>query len=318
LSNEFYNNHILGTFELEMNVLEIQNVSKIYKNHTALDKVSFSVPRGKIFGLLGPNGAGKTSLIRIINQITAPDEGSILFNNETLDKSHIKRIGYLPEERGLYKKMPVYDQLIYFAKLRGLNSKQAKETIDQWLVKFDATTWEKKKIEELSKGMQQKIQFIVTVLHNPEFIILDEPFTGFDPKNTQLIKDEILNLRDQGATIMLSTHRMENVEEICDEVVLINKANVVTQGTVDEIRNSLKDNTFYLKFSGSLNLDSLSDISIKTQENNEHDSEINFTYINHNTGTSPFVNQNITIKEYREIIPSMQDVFLTLTESGHE
>ena len=162
---------------------------------------------------MGASGAGKTSLIRIINQITAPDEGEIIFKDETLNQEHIKNIGYLPEERGLYKKMSVYDQLVYFAKLRGLNSTEAKNTIHHWLEKFEALDWKNKKIEELSKGMQQKIQFIVTVMHNPDFIILDEPFTGFDPKNTQLIKDEILNLKNNGASIMLSTHRMENVEE---------------------------------------------------------------------------------------------------------
>jgi ABC-2 type transport system ATP-binding protein len=229
-----------------MSIIQIQKVSKFYADHTALDKVSFDVPKGCIFGLLGPNGAGKTSLIRIINQITAPDEGQILFNGNPLTKDHIKQIGYLPEERGLYKKMTVYDQLIYFARLRGMDTSAAKKTINEWLEKFEATTWKKKKIEELSKGMQQKIQFIVTVMHNPSFIILDEPFTGFDPKNTQLIKDEIENLRNQGASIMLSTHRMENVEAICDNVVLLNKANVVAQGTVMDVRNSLKDNTYSL------------------------------------------------------------------------
>ncbi len=300
-----------------MNILEIQEVSKFYKNHVALNQVSFGVPKGKIFGLLGPNGAGKTSLIRIINQITAPDEGGILFNGERLSKEHIKNIGYLPEERGLYKKMPVFDQLVYFAKLRGLNVKQAKETINHWLDKFEASTWKKKKIEELSKGMQQKIQFIVTVLHHPDFIILDEPFTGFDPKNTQLIKDEILNLKEQGATIMLSTHRMENVEEICDEVVLINKAQVVASGSVDAIRNSLKDNTFYLRFIGQIQTN-LEGVQIKSQNTIGEETELTFSYLNENTGIKPFNNSRINIREYREVIPSMQDVFLTLTEGEHE
>ena len=227
-----------------MNILKIHEVSKFYANHTALDRVSFDVPKGKIFGLLGPNGAGKTSLIRIINQITAPDHGYIHFDGKELTAEHIHRIGYLPEERGLYKKMQVNDQLRYFARLKGLDKQQAQQTIDHWLEKFEALDWKKKKIEELSKGMQQKIQFIITVLHQPDFVILDEPFTGFDPKNTQLIKDEIFAMKAAGKSVMLSTHRMESVEEICDEVVLINKSKVVRQGEVNTIRHELKENLF--------------------------------------------------------------------------
>ncbi len=301
-----------------MSILQIQNVSKFYANHTALNNVSFDVPKGKIFGLLGPNGAGKTSLIRIINQITAPDEGQIVFNGEVLNKEHIKNIGYLPEERGLYKKMNVFDQLIYFARLRGLDKHEAKKTIDTWLEKFEATDWKKKKIEELSKGMQQKIQFIVTVLHKPDFIILDEPFTGFDPKNTQLIKDEIVNLKNNGATIMLSTHRMESVEAICDEVVLINKAKLVTQGTVGSVRNSLKDNSFEIQYQGSLNLENITGLQIKDQTEKEGIHQVTFKYAGDpKLGLQQFSNQDIEIKSYREVLPSMQEVFLTLTES-HE
>lgn len=300
-----------------MSILQIQEVSKFYANHTALNKVSFDVPKGKIFGLLGPNGAGKTSLIRIINQITAPDEGQVLFNGNLLNKEHIKNIGYLPEERGLYKKMSVFDQLIYFARLRGLDKHQAKKTIDEWLEKFEATTWKKKKIEELSKGMQQKIQFIVTVLHKPDFIILDEPFTGFDPKNTQLIKDEILDLKNNGASIMLSTHRMESVEAICDEVVLINKARVVTQGSVMDVRNSLKDNTYEIQYQGSINLTTINGIEIKSETEKDGIQQLTFSYsIDPNKGLQQFSNQPIEIKSYREVLPSMQDVFLTLTESN--
>ena len=301
-----------------MNILQIQNVSKFYANHTALDKVSFDVPKGKIFGLLGPNGAGKTSLIRIINQITGPDEGQILFDGELLNKEHIKSIGYLPEERGLYKKMNVYDQLIYFAKLRGMNAADAKNTINNWLHKFEATSWKKKKIEELSKGMQQKIQFIVTVMHNPKFIILDEPFTGFDPKNTQLIKDEIVRLKNEGASIMLSTHRMESVEAICEEVVLINKAKLVIQGTVSNVRNSLKNNTYELKFAGLLDTKNLANITIKEQQEVDGINHLVFSYNDDKHSIQSFNNQDIDIKEDREIIPSMQDVFLTLTASSNE
>jgi len=300
-----------------MSIIQIQKVSKFYADHTALDKVSFDVPKGCIFGLLGPNGAGKTSLIRIINQITAPDEGQILFNGNPLTKDHIKQIGYLPEERGLYKKMTVYDQLIYFARLRGMDTTAAKKTINEWLEKFEATTWKKKKIEELSKGMQQKIQFIVTVMHNPSFIILDEPFTGFDPKNTQLIKDEIENLRNQGASIMLSTHRMENVEAICDNVVLLNKANVVAQGTVMDVRNSLKDNTYSLTYRGELKATQFTGIDIKENVQKDGSTTLLFTY-NDKPDIQLLNNPLIQISEYREVIPSMQEVFLTLTDSSHE
>jgi ABC-2 type transport system ATP-binding protein len=298
-----------------MSIIQIKEVSKFYANHTALDKVSFDVPKGCIFGLLGPNGAGKTSLIRIINQITAPDEGQILFNGKPLNKEHIKRIGYLPEERGLYKKMTVYDQLIYFARLRGMDASAAKKTINEWLEKFEATTWKKKKIEELSKGMQQKIQFIVTVMHSPDFIILDEPFTGFDPKNTQLIKDEIENLRNQGASIMLSTHRMENVEAICDNVVLLNKASVVAEGTVMDVRNSLKDNTYSISYKGNVDVASFSAITIKENVQKDGNTTLLFTY-NDKPDIQLFNDPMIQISEYREVIPSMQEVFLTLTDSS--
>ncbi|MFT6112748.1 MAG: ABC-2 type transport system ATP-binding protein [Bacteroidia bacterium] len=300
-----------------MSIIQIQEVSKFYADHTALDNVSFDVPKGCIFGLLGPNGAGKTSLIRIINQITAPDEGQILLNGNPLTKEHIKQIGYLPEERGLYKKMTVYDQLIYFARLRGMDTTAAKKTINEWLEKFEATTWKKKKIEELSKGMQQKIQFIVTVMHSPDFIILDEPFTGFDPKNTQLIKDEIENLRNQGASIMLSTHRMENVEAICDNVVLLNKASVVAQGTVMNVRNSLKDNTYSLTYRGDADATQFTGIDIKENVQKNGSTTLLFTY-NDKPDIQLLNNPMIQISEYREVIPSMQEVFLTLTDSSHE
>lgn len=300
-----------------MSIIQIQGVSKFYANHTALNKVSFDVPRGTIFGLLGPNGAGKTSLIRIINQITAPDEGTILLNGEELNKEHIKNIGYLPEERGLYKKMTVYDQLIYFARLRGMNTSAAKKTINEWLGKFEATTWKNKKIEELSKGMQQKIQFIVTVMHNPDFIILDEPFTGFDPKNTQLIKDEIENLRNNGASIMLSTHRMENVEAICDNVVLINKAQVIAEGSVMDVRKSLKDDTYSITYSGDMDPTSFVGINIKKSEQKNGLTTALFTYQDQ-PSIQLFSNSMMHIVEYREVIPSMQEVFLTLTDNDNE
>lgn len=301
-----------------MSIINIDSVSKHYANHTALDQVSFQVPKGKIFGLLGPNGAGKTSLIRIINQITAPDEGSIFFDGRPLNKNHIKQIGYLPEERGLYKKMTVHDQLVYFAKLRGMNLSDAKKRTNHWLEKFDAQDWKKKKIEELSKGMQQKIQFIVTVMHQPDFIILDEPFTGFDPKNTQLIKDEIESLRDSGTSIMLSTHRMENVETICDEVVLLNKAKVVTQGSVLDVRNSLKENIYEIVYTGPSVANDTSFITPIAEEDNEGSRSLQFKYKVDSNNIYDFKDKSINIIEYREVIPSMQDVFLTLTNTDNE
>jgi ABC-2 type transport system ATP-binding protein len=298
-----------------MSIIQIQGVSKHYANHTALSKVTFDVPTGKIFGLLGPNGAGKTSLIRIINQITAPDEGTIFFDNEELNKTHISRIGYLPEERGLYKKMTVYDQLLYFARLRGMTTSAAKKTIGFWLEKFEATTWSKKKIEELSKGMQQKIQFIVTVMHQPDFIILDEPFTGFDPKNTQLIKDEIQELKRNGSSIMLSTHRMENVEAICDDVVLLNKAQVVTSGSVMDVRKSLKDDTYTISYTGDMKPENIAGINLKKIEENDGFTTLLFNYKN-KPDIQLFNVSELHITEYREVLPSMQEVFLTLTDTN--
>ena len=298
-----------------MSIIQIQGVSKHYANHTALSKVTFDVPKGKIFGLLGPNGAGKTSLIRIINQITAPDEGTIFFDNEELNKTHISRIGYLPEERGLYKKMTVYDQLLYFARLRGMTTSAAKKTIGFWLEKFEATTWSKKKIEELSKGMQQKIQFILTVMHQPDFIILDEPFTGFDPKNTQLIKDEIQELKRNGSSIMLSTHRMENVEAICDDVVILNKAQVVTSGSVMDVRKSLKDDTYTISYTGDMKPENIAGINLKKIEENDGFTTLLFNYKN-KPDIQLFNVSELHITEYREVLPSMQEVFLTLTDTN--
>lgn len=302
-----------------MNLLDIRNVSKHYRDHTALDDISFSVPKGSIFGLLGPNGAGKTSLIRIINQITAPDGGQIYFNQELLQTHHVREIGYLPEERGLYKKMKVIDQLMYFARLKGLDKENAKNTIDHWLEKFEAKSWSNKKIEELSKGMQQKIQFIVTLLHSPSLIILDEPFTGFDPKNTELIKNEILRLRDEGTTVLLSTHRMESVEAICDEVAMINRSKLIKRGTVRSIREELKQGLYEVTYEGTHDTDSVSDITIKSKEVIGAETKLTFWF---KEGIKPnikgFQDQNINILSYREIIPSMQEVFLHLTESAHE
>ena len=223
-------------------ILQIMHVSKRYSNHQALKDVSLSVPEKSVFGLLGPNGAGKTSLIRIINQITGPDSGEVFFKGEKLQQKHVERIGYLPEERGLYKKMTVGDQVLYLARLKGLSKQEAKKRLTLWFEKFEMQSWWKKKVEELSKGMQQKVQFIVTVIHEPELLILDEPFSGFDPINAQLIKNEILDLRKKGATVIFSTHNMGSVEELCDNIALINKSEKILDGTVKEIRKANRTN----------------------------------------------------------------------------
>lgn len=232
-------------------ILDIKNVDKLYAKHQALKDVSLQVPKGSIFGLLGPNGAGKTSLIRIINQITGPDAGEVLFNGELLKPKHTERIGYLPEERGLYRKMKVGEQATYLCMLKGLDRKTANQKLKHWFEKFQIVDWWDKKVEDLSKGMQQKVQFIVTVLHEPELIILDEPFSGFDPINTNLIKSEILELRDKGTTVIFSTHNMESVEEICDHIALINKAEKILDGSVKEVKEAYRANIYELNFVGN-------------------------------------------------------------------
>ncbi len=226
------------------NILEVQNVSKNFGSFTALNKVSISVPKGSIYGLLGPNGAGKTTLIRIVNQITMPDSGQVFLDGAPLSGAHIKDIGYLPEERGLYKSMKVGEQALYLAQLKGLSHKEAKTRLKYWFERLEIGDWWNKKIQELSKGMAQKIQFVVTVLHQPKLLIFDEPFSGFDPINANLIKDEILKLREDGATVIFSTHRMESVEELCDDITLIHKSNKILDGKLVDIKRQYKTNTF--------------------------------------------------------------------------
>ena len=226
------------------NLLSIDSVSKKFGSHTALNNISLNIPEGCIYGLLGPNGAGKTTLIRIINQITLPDSGKVFFNDQKLSSSHIKQIGYLPEERGLYPKMKIGEQAIYLAQLKGMDRKMARLELKKWFDKFEISDWWNKKVTELSKGMAQKVQFIVTVLHKPKLLIFDEPFSGFDPINANLIKDEILQLNKEGATVIFSTHRMESVEELCEYITLINKSNKILDGNLDEIKKDFKTNTF--------------------------------------------------------------------------
>lgn len=233
-----------------MDILQVENVTKAYSGHLALDDVSINVPEGKVYGLLGPNGAGKTTLIRIINHITAPDKGHVIFDGHPMTQDDVESIGYLPEERGLYKKMKVGEQAVFFARLKGLSKAEATRELRKWFEKFDILDWWDKKVEELSKGMAQKVQFIVTVLHRPRLLIFDEPFSGFDPINANLLKEEILKLRDEGSTVIFSTHNMNSVEEICDNITLINKSRNILSGNVDDLRRRFFADRYDLTFTG--------------------------------------------------------------------
>jgi ABC-2 type transport system ATP-binding protein len=293
-----------------MNILELQDVVKQYEHHRAVDGVSFNVPKGSIFGLLGPNGAGKTSIIRIITTITRADSGVVFLDGEPLNSSHPSQIGYMPEERGLYKKMAVGEHLIYLARLKGLSAKKAKDELTYWMEKFEITDWWNKKIEELSKGMQQKVQFIATVVHEPKLLILDEPFSGLDPINTNLIKDEIYALNQKGVSIIFSTHRMEQVEEICNQIVLINKGKKVLEGKVGEIRERFSENHFSLTYKGHFP-DSLKNaIRIIKESNGE---KLDF-FVNPPLNPQAFlrdvVQQGVELKEWREILPSLNEIFI--------
>jgi ABC-2 type transport system ATP-binding protein len=298
-----------------MGLLEIKNVSKKYANHLALNHVSFDVPDRSIFGLLGPNGAGKTTLIRIINMITAMDEGEIFLNGHKLTQKHIETIGYLPEERGLYKKMKVGEQAVYLAQLKGLSKADAMIKLKYWFEKFEIIGWWNRKVEELSKGMQQKVQFIVTVLHEPRLLIFDEPFSGFDPINTNLIKDEIIRLRENGSTIIFSTHNMSSVEELCDHIALINKSNKILEGKVKEIKNTYKTNAYQVELTGYNKL---------LKENLNHDYEVMDEFHDEDVLRAKIriLNQKSTnemiatlmqfgnIHAISEIIPTMNDIFI--------
>ena len=287
---------------------------KQYAAQTALNNVSIEIASGSIFGLLGPNGAGKTSLIRIINQITAPDEGEIFFNGEKLNPSHVAKIGYLPEERGLYKKMEIGEQMIYLARLKGLSKSEALHRIKYWFEKMDMQSWWNKKVEDLSKGMQQKVQFVATVLHNPDLIILDEPFSGFDPVNAALIKDEIFELNRKGATIIFSTHRMESVEELCDHIALINKAEKILDGSVKDIKNSYRSNTYKVNFQGDFfdTAAASSLFAILHTKELEGNTELTIKLLNGNTSNDAlaFLIPQVRIQELTEVIPSINDIFI--------
>ena len=297
-----------------MNILEVKNVYKQYANHLALNDVSISVPRGSIFGLLGPNGAGKTTLIRIINSITAPDKGEVLLNNTPLTLQHTANIGYLPEERGLYKKMKVGEQALYLCQLKGLSKTEALKRLKYWFEKFEIESWWDKKVEELSKGMAQKVQFITTVLHEPELLIFDEPFSGFDPINAELLKKEIIELKNKGATVIFSTHNMDSVERLCENIALINKSQVVLSGNINQIRKQFSSHKYIVTlkdYDPLLHNDfHCANLLNLKQENNITHAE--FTLKDNSTSNDLLSEliQKSTILKFEEQLPSMNDIFL--------
>lgn len=298
------------------NIIECRNVCKNFGEKVALDNVSVSVPKGGIFGLLGPNGAGKTTLIRIINRITIPNGGEVFFDGRPITQSDVEKIGYLPEERGLYRKMEVGDQAMYLAQLKGMSAAEARKALKEWFVRFGIQDWWKKKVEELSKGMAQKVQFITTVVHKPSLMILDEPFSGFDPVNAELIRKEILRLKDEGATIILSTHNMESVEELCDNIALINKSHLVITGGVNEIRHKYGNNNIELVYTGEDGVKDAEGIfKVLSDEDNagRHTAVLTLgENVSSNDALSVLLGQDIIVNSFKELIPRMNDIFIKL------
>ncbi|MBE6242277.1 MAG: ATP-binding cassette domain-containing protein [Bacteroidales bacterium] len=298
-----------------MGLIQCKNVSKSFGEKVALDKVSVDIPEGKIFGLLGPNGAGKTTLIRIINRITIPNGGEVLFDGRPITQDDVEKIGYLPEERGLYRKMKVGEQAMYFAQLKGMSSREAAQELKKWFVRFGIESWWNKKVEELSKGMAQKVQFITTVVHKPSLLILDEPFSGFDPVNAQVIREEILRLKAEGATIILSTHNMESVEELCDNIALINKSRVVITGGVDEIRHQYGNNNVELIYTGSLISPVTGVFSVLSDQDDagRHTAVLALDSANDsNNALKEIIAQGVIVNSFKELVPRMNDIFIKL------
>jgi len=298
-----------------MILLETQNIEKKFANHLALDDVSISIPENSIYGLLGPNGAGKTTLIRIINRITAPDKGEVLLNGRPLKADDVNMIGYLPEERGLYKKMKVGEQALYLAQLKGLSKKDALKKLRYWFEKFEIQAWWDKKVEELSKGMAQKVQFITTILHEPKLLIFDEPFSGFDPINANILKQEILELKKKGSTIIFSTHNMGSVEELCDHITLINKSRNILEGKIDDVRKKYKSNIYEISFNGNKDklASSLNDHYeiIEDKKVNGHDAvKIKLLHETNENELLSLIIPTVEIISFNEIIPNMNDIFI--------
>ena len=299
-----------------MGLIKCTDVCKSFGEKVALDHVSVDIPKGKIFGLLGPNGAGKTTLIRIINRITIPNSGTVLFDGRPITQDDVEKIGYLPEERGLYRKMKVGDQAMYFAQLKGMSSREAAIELKKWFVKFGIESWWNKKVEELSKGMAQKVQFITTVVHKPSLLILDEPFSGFDPVNAQVIREEILRLKEEGATIILSTHNMESVEELCDNIALINKSHVVISGGVDEIRRKYGNNNVELVYTDNTVVDSEPGVFKVLSDRDDAGRHTAVLALEEGTGSNEALKavlaQGLTVNSFKELVPRMNDIFIKL------
>lgn len=297
--------------------IEAQHLVKRFEQHTALNDVSISIPKGQVFGLLGPNGAGKTTFIRIINRITVPDSGRVLFDGRPLEPADVMRIGYLPEERGLYKKMKVGDQALYLAQLKGLSHREAKERLTYWFEKFDIMPWWNKRLEELSKGMQQKVQFVITVLHRPPLLIFDEPFSGFDPLNAELLKKEILALRDEGHTVVFSTHNMASVEEVCDHFALINHAQVVLSGRVMDVRRQFRTGLYeVVTVGGTLAPDPTYDIVSEQEQYDEHHYLLRKKVSGGNSDWLPVLTRQAEVRLFAEQLPTMNDIFIQTVNSA--
>ena len=306
-----------------MNIIEVDQVTKAFSNHLALDQVSLSVPEGVIFGLLGPNGAGKTTLIRILNQITFPDSGSVFFKGHPLKADDVRQIGYLPEERGLYKKMKAGEQAMYLARLKGLDRNTANRRLRVKFEQYGILDWWNRPVEELSKGMQQKLQFITTILHKPSFIILDEPFSGFDPINSNLLKEEILQLKKEGTTIILSTHNMASVEEICDEIALINRAQKILEGNIHDVKNRFKKNIYAIEMaSGSCDMEPLLQDRYELIEKQVNPNSVGYsvriTDANQVNGLLELFMENGSILSFREVLPTMNEIFIEQVQTFNQ
>ena len=299
-----------------MGIIQCTNVCKSFGEKVALDNVSVDIPEGKIFGLLGPNGAGKTTLIRIINRITIPNSGSVLFKGKPITQDDVEKIGYLPEERGLYRKMKVGEQAMYFAQLKGMSQREAMVELKKWFVRFGIESWWNKKVEELSKGMAQKVQFITTVVHKPSLLILDEPFSGFDPVSAQVIREEILRLKAEGSTIILSTHNMESVEELCDNIALINKSHVVITGGVNEIRHKYGNNNVELIYTSDQAMSAAEGVFKVLSDTDDMGRHTAVLSICEGRGSNDvlasLLSQNLTVNSYKELVPRMNDIFIKL------
>lgn len=303
-------------------LIRCNEVCKSFGGKVALDHISLGMEKGRIFGLLGPNGAGKTTLIRIINRITIPGSGEILFNGRPITQNDVEKIGYMPEERGLYRKMKVGEQALFLARLKGMSRRDAENELKKWFVKFGIESWWTKKVEELSKGMAQKVQFITTVVHKPSLLILDEPFSGFDPVNAQLIRDEILRLRDGGATIVLSTHNMESVEELCDDIALINKSRLVISGSLEDIRRRYGNNSVELVYTGNRTVESaegLYSVLSDSVESDRHTAVLSLDLeAKNNDILSKIMSEGLCVNSFRELMPRMNDIFISLVRNENK